>query len=250
MRQICRYLPLLSLLPFCVPLASAQSSVDFMLGFGTAFDSSNGGGIDNASSANAYGTCMPNTGDTYCQTNPKLGGFFLGIGGDVMLHKSFGIGAEVNVQPAKSNYGPLQYRETFYDFNGIFAPVNTKRAQLQIQGGIGGAQNEFLHQRERLRGNRGVHQRSRAGGECEPFPGTCGRGRVAFCNGPHFRTAAVRLPLCAGFHQSVRQRLRPGSHCLGGLQLRRPAVNRRRNSVRLPDTYRGRRESRNAQALR
>jgi len=142
-RQICRYLPLLSLLTFCVPLASAQSSVDFMLGFGTAFDSSNGGGIDSASSANAYGTCVPNTGDTYCQTNPKLGGFFLGIAGDVMLHKSLGIGAEINVQPAKSNYGPLQYRETFYDFNGIFAPVNTKRAQLQIQGGIGGARTSF-----------------------------------------------------------------------------------------------------------
>jgi hypothetical protein len=142
-RQICRYLPLLSLLTFCVPLASAQSSVDFMLGFGTAFDSSNGGGIDSASSANAYGTCVPNTGDTYCQTNPKLGGFFLGIAGDVMLHKSLGIGAEINVQPAKSNYGPLQYRETFYDFNGIFAPINTKRAQLQIQGGIGGARTSF-----------------------------------------------------------------------------------------------------------
>ena len=147
MRQICRYLPLLALLPFCVPLASAQSSVDFMLGFGTAFDSSNGGGIDSALSANAYGSCVPSTavasGDIYCQTNPKLSGFFLGIGGDVMLHKGFGIGAEINVQPAKSNYGPLQYRETFYDFNGIFAPINTKRVTLELQGGIGGARTSF-----------------------------------------------------------------------------------------------------------
>ena len=143
MRQIRRYLPLLSLVPLCIPLASAQSSVDFMLGFGTAHDGSNGGGIDNASSPNAYGSCTPGTGDTYCQTNPSLSGFFLGIAGDVMLHKSFGIGAEVNVQPAKSNYGPLQYRESFYDFNGIYSPVNTKRVSLQLQAGIGAARTSF-----------------------------------------------------------------------------------------------------------
>lgn len=144
MRQICRYLPLLSLLPICVPLASAQSSVDFMLGFGTAHDSANSSGLDSTS----LGTCSPvgsisTTGST-CGGTPSLGGFFLGIGGDVMLHNKFGIGAEVNVQPAKSNYvssdyGNLQYRQTFFDFNGIYAPVNTKRVTLELQGGIGGA---------------------------------------------------------------------------------------------------------------
>jgi hypothetical protein len=60
-----------------------------------------------------------------------------------MLWKHFGVGAEVNFQPAKSDYGPLQYRQTFYDFNGIFAPINQKRAQLQLQGGIGGAKTSF-----------------------------------------------------------------------------------------------------------
>ncbi|HJT87263.1 MAG TPA: hypothetical protein VJ732_05390, partial [Bryobacteraceae bacterium] len=30
-----------------------------------------------------------------------------------------------------------------YDFNGIFLPVNHKRVQLQIQGGIGGARTGF-----------------------------------------------------------------------------------------------------------
>jgi hypothetical protein len=141
-RQICRYLPLLSLLPFCVPLASAQSSVDFMLGFGTAFDSSNGGCIDSATFVGYTSASLDPTPST-CLSNGKLGGFFLGIGGDVMLHKSFGIGAEVNVQPGKSNYGPLQYRESFYDFNGIFAPVNTKRVTLELQGGIGAARTSF-----------------------------------------------------------------------------------------------------------
>src|SRR5579859_2025310 len=75
--------------------------------------------------------------------NRSLGGFFLGLGGDVMLKKHFGVGAEVNLQPARSDYGPLQYRQTFYDFNGIYAPVNEKRVQLQLQAGIGGASTNF-----------------------------------------------------------------------------------------------------------
>ena len=71
MKQIRRYLPLLSLLLLCAPFASAQSSVDFMLGFGTAHDSANGGGIDSALSANAFGTCTPGTGDQYCLRQPR-----------------------------------------------------------------------------------------------------------------------------------------------------------------------------------
>jgi len=104
-KRICRYLPILSLPLLCVPFASAQSSVDFMLGFGTAHDSANGGGIENANSINAFATCAPGSTDIYCQSNPSLGGFFLGFGGDVMLWKRFGIGATATVQPSRSNYG-------------------------------------------------------------------------------------------------------------------------------------------------
>jgi len=137
------YLPLLALPLFFTPYAGAQSSVDVNIGFGTARVGSNGTGIDNALSTNAFGPCSPSSGDSFCQATPGLGGFFLGLGGDVMLWKHFGVGAEVNLQPAKSDYGPLQYRQTFYDFNGIYAPVNEKRMQLQLQGGIGGARTGF-----------------------------------------------------------------------------------------------------------
>ncbi len=37
----------------------------------------------------------------------------------------------------------LQYRQSFYDFNGIFAPINQKRVSLQLQGGIGAARTSF-----------------------------------------------------------------------------------------------------------
>ena len=60
-----------------------------------------------------------------------------------MLRKHYGVGAQINLQPGQSNCGPLQYRQTFYDFNGIYAPINQKRAVLQLQGGIGGARTSF-----------------------------------------------------------------------------------------------------------
>ena len=143
MRQIRVYLPALLLVLASAPMSKAQTSFDLNIGFGTAHTGSNGSGIDNAASINAFGTCSPSSGDPNCQKTPGLGGFFLGLGGDVMMTKHFGAGAEFNLQPAKSDYGPLQYRQTFYDFNGVYAPVNEKRVQLQLQGGIGGARTSF-----------------------------------------------------------------------------------------------------------
>lgn len=110
-----------------------------MLGFGTAHVKANGGGIDTST----FGSCDPGTGDPLCLSNPSLGGFFMGIGGDAMLWKHFGIGGAVDVQPARSDYGPLQYRQSFYNFDGIYAPVSEKRVQLLLMGGIGGAHTSF-----------------------------------------------------------------------------------------------------------
>lgn len=137
-------IPLLALALAPLPALHAQTSFDLNMGFGTARAGSNGGGIDNANSPlNPFGSCLPGSGDPYCQATPSLGGFFLGLGGDLIFQKHLGIGAEVNFTPARSDYGPLQYRQTFWDFNGIYLPVNEKRVQLQIQGGIGGAKTGF-----------------------------------------------------------------------------------------------------------
>jgi len=137
----------LALLPFVlagVPVASAQSSFDVNIGFGSARAGSNGGGIESDfNSLNYLGSCLPGFSSSTCLRDPSLGGFFLGLGGDVIFQKHLGFGAEVNLQPSSRDYGPLQYRQTFYDFNGIFLPINQKRVQLQVQGGIGGAHTGF-----------------------------------------------------------------------------------------------------------
>lgn len=147
MKNAWRYLPL----SFCafllsVPLARAQSAVDFNVGFGSASNSASGFGIDNLNSTtNALGSCVPNTGDPNCQATSSLGGFFLGFGGDVMFKKRLGAGAEINFQPSRQNYGPLQSRQSFVDVNAIYEPLISKHAIVQLQGGIGSSTTSFVY---------------------------------------------------------------------------------------------------------
>jgi hypothetical protein len=74
-----------------------------------------------------------------------------------MLWKHFGVGANVSIQPGQQNYATFQQqvvstqtpgiaiksRMTFYDFDGIFEPYKTKKANIQLIGGIGGANLKF-----------------------------------------------------------------------------------------------------------
>jgi hypothetical protein len=143
MKHIGRYVCILSLLSFWIPFAAAQNTASLSIGFGTFHVKSNGSGIDNLNSLNAGGSCTPGTGDVYCQANPALSNFFLGFGGDVMLSKKFGIGAEITFMPSKANYGPLLFRETFYDFDGVSVPYRNKHLALKLMGGIGGAKSGF-----------------------------------------------------------------------------------------------------------
>jgi hypothetical protein len=140
-----RYFPFLALFAFGASLASAQSAVDIGMSFGTAWDKSNGTGIDNAASANAFGGCSTSSGDIDCLPTSSMNGFFLGFGGDVMLYKKIGVGAEFQLEPAQKTYGPLQDRQLFYDFNGIYQPIANKRFALRIEGGVGGARTSFAY---------------------------------------------------------------------------------------------------------
>ncbi|HEY7392461.1 MAG TPA: hypothetical protein VH640_28330 [Bryobacteraceae bacterium] len=136
--------PALLLAAFCwIPSARAQSSFDLNIGGGSAWAGSNGQGIDNAQSINAFGSCIPNSSDIFCEKTPSLSGFFLGLGMDVMLTKKYGLGFEGSFQPNRPDYGPLQYRQSFYDVYGIFSPISQKRVQLKISGGIGAARTSF-----------------------------------------------------------------------------------------------------------
>jgi hypothetical protein len=131
------------LLLFCIPLLHAQGIADVSLGFGTAKDSANGLGIENVDSPNAFGVCTPSAADIYCQADPELNGLFMGLQGDGMIEKHLGIGGEWTFQPTRPGYGPLTYRQMFYDFDGVFAPISNKHYIVQLQAGIGGARTSF-----------------------------------------------------------------------------------------------------------
>ncbi len=150
MRRYCRYLPMAALLLFCIQFANAQSGFDINMGFGAAQDKALSGGID----INTLLACTNPTAST-CGQTPNLNSFMLGFGANLMLWKHFGIGGEVKVQPTRSDYltfqqqavgqfgDVLQNRVTLWDFNGIAQPISSKRAALQLVGGIGGANIKF-----------------------------------------------------------------------------------------------------------
>lgn len=154
MRRICRYLPIFLLL-VCLQLANAQSGFDIGVGFGAAQDKATGNGIEgNPASLNFFNSCPVGSTAT-CAATQKLSGFMMGIKGNLMLWKYLGFGAEVNFNPAQQNYvtfpastvqaggANLRERTTFYDFNAVLQPVKTKKAAIQVEGGIGGANLKF-----------------------------------------------------------------------------------------------------------
>ena len=151
-RRISCYFSLLFVLSCCIPLASAQSAFDLNVGFGAIHDKANSTQVDQS-----LNNCIANDPAPPCVSTPALSGFVLGLGGDLMLKKKFGIGAEVALQPAKETYVNLnasaaasglnslaiQSRMTLFDVNGIFQPISTKKVALKIQGGIGAANLKF-----------------------------------------------------------------------------------------------------------
>jgi hypothetical protein len=152
--RIFRYLPLLALPLFCVQFASAQSTFDFNLGFGAAQDKAAVGGID--TSTQNLGPCSSATPSGDCITTSSLSGFVLSFGGNLMLWKHFGVGFSADIQPAQSNYATfataatnggvgesLKDRVTFYNVDGIYQPYTSKKANIQLIGGIGGANVKF-----------------------------------------------------------------------------------------------------------
>ncbi len=120
--------------------SSGPGPYNFALGFGTAQDTSNGEGISSIDLSSC--TPSPLSG---CEETPGLHRMMMGFDGDGMLNKRFGFGGELVFQPAKGNYGPLLYRQMFYDFNGLYVPYSRNRVTLRVEAGIGGAHSGFSY---------------------------------------------------------------------------------------------------------
>jgi hypothetical protein len=113
------------------PMAMAQiPQGNIYFGLGTATADSNGQAIDTFGTGNFVAT-------------PKLTGLFADVGGSLMLTQHFGAGAQVSWRAGQGNYSGLNYRPIFYDFNGVWQPVKTKRFVPEVQAGIGGVRVGF-----------------------------------------------------------------------------------------------------------
>jgi hypothetical protein len=151
-KRIFRYLPLMLLPIFSVPMVHAQSAFDINIGFGAAQDKATSTQLDQS-----LLPCTANDAYLPCVSPSSLSTFMLGFGGDLILWKNFGVGAEVNIQPAQQKYVDLSSqaaasglstlslnsRLTLYDFDAIYEPVNQKKVAVKIKGGIGGANIKF-----------------------------------------------------------------------------------------------------------
>lgn len=120
---------------FCLggTLAKAQNA-DVFFGVGTATNSSTNQTYDTFGDGTLYGT-------------PKLGGSFGKIGGDFMVTKRFGFGAETDFHFSQSSYAGLLTRPIFYDFNGIYMPTFSRFSRVvpELEAGIGGVRMSFSY---------------------------------------------------------------------------------------------------------
>ena len=134
MKRIFRNSPLLFAVLFFVRFAAAQG-VDAFFGLGTAMDKSNGQAIDTFGTGTIYNT-------------PRMGGLFATTGGSLMITPHYGFGGEVSFRTSQGGYAGLKYRPIFYDFNGIYHPMGTRRLVPEIQAGLGAVNLRFYQNQQ------------------------------------------------------------------------------------------------------
>jgi len=205
MKHTWRYLLVLSLLLLLIPFADAATSGSFSIGFGTDHIKSNGAGID----SNTLASCTPEL-DVFCQSAPGLNGFFLGFSGDIMLSKLLGFGGEISFLPARGNYGPLEFRQTFYDFNAIVMPVAKKRFALKLMGGIGGAKTGFSINESSCVGTAICENENQSIGSANHFQLHAGAGLEVYLTDYLFIRPQFDLRYVPGFTDQFGSNLVPG----------------------------------------
>ena len=124
--KIIHTVPVLIGLLSATQMAHAQAGqVNAYFGLGTAMNSSSNQQID------TFGTGSP-------YTTPKMGGLFGDIGASLMLTPHWGVGGDLSWKTSQGAYTGLNYRPFFYNFDGIYEPMKSKRFVPELRGGLGG----------------------------------------------------------------------------------------------------------------
>jgi len=155
---------------------SFAQSANVYFGVGTATDSSSGAQIDTFGTGNPF-------------TTPKLGGTFGDIGASVLFTKHFGVGADASWRMSHGAYAGLQYRPVFYNFDGVWQPMSTKRFEPEIHAGLGGMHIGYSFSQT----------------ECDQFAG-CSTSTEGVDTSSHFQ---VHAALAARFYVTDHVFVRP-----------------------------------------
>lgn len=131
MRKLALFATVFSIL-LLANLASAQQA-DAMLGFGTV------------TSPGASSCSSPSSLNFIC---PEKGGLYPNLGVDVIFHRRVGFAFDVAWRGRQGNYGGegLPYRPIIFDFNGVYQPRLSKKAGIDLMGGIGWQSTRFYSQ--------------------------------------------------------------------------------------------------------
>ncbi len=99
-----------------------------------------------------------------------------------MVWDRYGIGGEISFKPVRSDYGPLQYRQMFYDINGVIAPINEDRFVLKFIGGIGQSRTSFTYKEKYCVGTAVCQSQTTSVGTSSHFVLHAGVGFQFFAN--------------------------------------------------------------------
>jgi Outer membrane protein beta-barrel domain len=114
-------------------VASAQQA-DAMFGFGTL--------TSPGASSCAY---SPNSSGIVPAVCPEKGGLYTNLGGDVIFHRRIGFAFDATWRASQGNFAGIgqPYRPILFDFNGVYQPRLSKKAGLDLMGGIGWQTTRF-----------------------------------------------------------------------------------------------------------
>ena len=86
---------------------------------------------------------VSSSGNAVC---PEKGGFYLNLGGDVIFKRRIGAAFDVNWKASQGAFGGpggQPYRPLLFTFNGVYQPRLSKKAGLDLFGGIGWQSTRF-----------------------------------------------------------------------------------------------------------
>jgi len=211
MRPVFSLSPLLALF-FFASVASAQFSVQAGVGAGYIWNKANGQGILSADSpTNPFGSCAPGAGNPFCLATSGLDATLIRFDGDVMFTKHLGVGGQFDFQPYRKDYGPLQFRQSFYDFNGIWAPFSSKRAVFRLEGGIGGSHTSFYYSQSGCIGTAVCNSSTSSIGSANHFDVHFGAGVMLFLSNHIYVKPQLDVHYVPGFTDQFNSNFAPSA---------------------------------------